>query len=551
MSLETNWDLDWVRIKSILAHRQTDIFRTQDIDFTNADILRPGDTDENWENWSLEFQAGGNVEGLLDLDWLVGWYGYSEDLLNAGQVRLATQAPGYIQELVRRSIGNPFFPFANRFNADEGRSSVHHQDTKGWSIFTHDIFHPTERLSFTIGARYGWERKEGSGIHNGAPPGTISSAPFCDRITNGPPTTQAFVGLRNTLSNTCDNFSWEDAFVKRNWAGTLQLGYAFNDDINGYVSVSRGFKAGGFNLDADAFNCEAVQIDNFGDPGPDPNDGTLAVLSGASPGGGIYCYPRDSTKFGPETTYNYEVGLKSQFFDNRVTANLAVFYTDFKGFQLNQFTGLGFIIRNVELVVAKGAELEVTAYPWEGVIGNFSITYADTRYGDDIGDVCFELQYPDLSVNRCPNNLATGGLDTPPGGGAPQANVFPNDQIADGKQITQAPAFSGSLSLSIQRPFLNTGWSWYGGGNLYYRGRHKTSSDLDSRKAQEAYTKLNLQAGFRSPGERVDIQAWANNVTDEIVTTGYFDSVFQGGSISAFRQSPRMYGVTATYHFGE
>jgi len=554
LSLEGNWELEWSKAKMILAHRQTDIFRTQDIDFTNADILRPGDTDEQWENWSLELQLGGNLEALLDLDWLLGWYGYSEDLENGGQVLLATQAGEYIDLQVQRQVVIP--GFATRFNADEGRSSDFTQDTKGWSIFTHDIFHPTDRLSFTIGARYGWERKEGSGIHNGAAFGTIGSAPFCDRVTNfannplGNTLAQAFVSFRNILSNVCDNFSWEDSFEKSNWSGTLQLAYAFTDDINSYVSASRGYKAGGFNLDADAFNCEAVQIDNNGDPGPDPNDGTLAVLSGVSPGGAVYCYPRNNTKFGSETSYNYEIGLKSQLFDGRVTANLAVFWTDFKGFQLNQFTGLGFIIRNVKEVQARGAELEVTAFPWEGVIGNLSITYADTRYGDDVG-VCFELQRPDLSVNRCPNNVTTNGEDTPPGGVGTQPNVFPRDQFADGHRITQSPAWGGSLSLSVEKPLFQTGWTWYGGGNLYYRGRHKTSSDLDELKAQEAYTKLNLQAGFRSEGGAFDIQTWVNNVTDEIVTIGYFDSVFQGGSVSAFRQSPRMYGVTATYHFGE
>ena len=546
LSAEANWDLDFVKLKAILAHRQTDIFRTQDIDFTNADVLRPGDTDEDWENWSLEFQLGGTLDALLDLDWLFGWYGYSEDLRNQGEVRIASLAGQYIDLQVQRQV---FVPgYAGRFVDGEGRSSVHSQDTKGWSIFTHNIFHPTERFSFTIGARYGWERKEGSGIHLGAAPGTLSNAPFCDRATTFPANplggALAFAlatSLRQNLSNTCDNISWEGDFVKRNWSGTLQLGYAFTDDVNAYASASRGYKAGGFNLDPDAFDCVVVDIAR----NPQP---VGTVLSG-DPANGVWCLPQDNTRFKPEESLNYELGLKSQLFDGRVTANLALFWTDFEGYQLNTFTGLGFIINNIEEVLSRGAELEVTAYPWDGVIANFSVTYADTRYGDDI-DTCFEVQYPDLSVNRCPNNPTTGGLDTLPGGSG-TGNVFPRDQFADGHRIPQASAWTGSLSLNVQRPLFDTGWFWYGGGNLYYRGRHKTSSDLDPRKAQEAYVKLNLQAGFRSPDERFDIQAWANNVTDEIVTTGYFDSVFQGGSISAFRQAPRMYGVTATYHFGE
>jgi iron complex outermembrane recepter protein len=315
LSVEANWDLDAVQLKGILAHRQTDIFRTQDIDFTNADVLRPGDVDEDWENWSLELQAGGTVEQLMDLDWLFGWYGYSEDLRNDGAVKIASVAGQYIDLQVRRSV--TILNYANRFVDGEGRESVHAQDTKGWSIFTHNIFHPTDQLSFTLGARYGWERKEGSGIHDGAAPGTIASAPYCDRSTlfantpGGNFVAQSLArSLRQSLSNTCDNFSWEGDFEKRNWSGTLQLGYAFTEDLNGYASVSRGYKAGGFNLDADAFNCIVADIDNNPNPGPDAN-GVQPVISGASPGGGVWCYPQDNTRFKPEESLNYELGLKT------------------------------------------------------------------------------------------------------------------------------------------------------------------------------------------------------------------------------------------------
>ena len=546
LSAEANLDLDVMKLKTILAYRQADIFRAQDIDFSNLDVLLPNDTDETWENWSLEFQLGGTVEQLLNLDWLIGWYGYSEDLRNAGQVRIASMAGTYIDLQVRRQVTVP--GYAGRFGNGEGRFSVHSQDARGWSIFTHNIFHPTERLSFTIGARYGWERKEGSGIHDGVASGGLANAPYCDRSTAFPNTglggalAQALATtLRQSLTNTCDNFSWDDAFEKTNWSGTVQLGYAFTDDINSYVSVSRGYKAGGFNLDADAFNCIVIAAARLAQPA-----GTVLSGSAAS---GVWCLPDDNTRFAPEESLNYEIGLKSQFLDGRLTANLALFWTDFSGFQLNTFTGFGFIIDNISQVLSRGVELEVNAYPWDGIVSTFSVTYADTRYGDDINQ-CFEVQYPDLSVNRCPSNPATGGLDTLPGG-AGTGVVFPRDQFADGHRIPQASAWTGSLSLGIQKPLFGTGWFWYGGGNLYYRGRYKSSSDLDERKAQAAYVKLNVQGGFRSPNERFDIQTWVNNVTDEIVTTGHFDSVFQGGSISAFRQSPRTYGVTATYHFGE
>jgi len=542
LSLETNWDLDVVRLKGILAHRQTDIFRTQDIDFTNVDILLPGDTNEKWETWSLEIQASGLVEAMR-LDWVFGFYGSTEDLKNDGQVLIGTQGPAYIGLLVGQSTGSPFIGSAlgGQFFTGEGRRSTLAQDNKGYSFFTHNIFHLIDRLDFTIGARYSWERKEGSVLNAGTPAGQIFRSPFCDRITGfpGPALNNVGLILRGTISNTCDNFSWDESYDRDDWSGTLQLGYALTDDLNVYASASRGFKSGGYNLDADAFNCLPSGL------GTTPSGGDVVS-------GNITCTPDDQTDFHPEFSNAYEIGVKSTWFDGRLVANLAVFHTDFKDFQLNQFTGLGFIIRNVPNVESDGAELELTAFPWDGVIGNLSITYADTRYGHD--DECFRLNRPDLSLNRCPgqSDVISGCEDDPPLGVTdPPCVSFPRNQFANGHRMTQSPAWTGSLQASIQKPFFGTGWFWYGGGNAYYRGRHKTSSDLDKLKAEDEHWKLNLQAGFRSPDERFDIQTWVNNVTDEIVTTGNFDTVFQAGSFSAFKQTPRTYGVTATYHFGE
>ena len=563
LSIDMNWDLDPVKVKGILAHRQTDIFRGQDIDFTNVDILRSGATNETWENWSLELQFSGGTERV---DWLFGMYGYTEDLTNDFLVNVATQGPEYIGRLVEQAVspvtGNPALraAFQAQFNVDEGRHSDLAQDNKGYSFFTHNIIHLTEQWNLTLGARYGWERKEGSVVHDGTAVGSIYRSPFCDRITgfSTPPLGAGTSNLRNaiginlrtTLSNTCDNYSWDESYQSDDWTGTIQLGYAITEDINAYLSASRGFKSGGYNLDADAFNCIPA--------------GVVATQSGAGPvpvpqppgtvvSGNIYCTPDDQTYFKPEFSNAYEFGLKSAWFGGRLVANLALFYTDFQDFQLNQFTGLGFIIRNVPQVLSHGAELEMTAFPMEGLIGNLSITYADTRYGDNV-DTCFSINRPDLSVNRCPgqSNAVSGCEDDPPlGTTVPPCFFFPTNQNAAGKRITQSPSLTASLQLSMQKPLFSTGWFWYSGGNVYYRGKHKTSTDLDFLKAETAHTKLNLQGGFRSPEERLDIQIWINNVTDEIVTTGNFDTVFQAGSFSAFKQTPRTYGVTASYRFGE
>ncbi len=73
----------------------------------------------------------------------------------------------------------------------------------------------------------------------------------------------------------------------------------------------------------------------------------------------------------PETLTNYEVGLKQRFLDGRATLNLAAYYSDFKGYQVNQaittriasgqITGSQLVTTNAKGATAKGLEAELNA----------------------------------------------------------------------------------------------------------------------------------------------------------------------------------------------
>ena len=67
-----------------------------------------------------------------------------------------------------------------------------------------------------------------------------------------------------------------------------------------------------------------------------PSIMTYVSWSTGFKGGGITprpYYPQQVTGFGQETLKSSEAGLKSQWFDNRLRANLAVFYEDYYGYQ--------------------------------------------------------------------------------------------------------------------------------------------------------------------------------------------------------------------------
>jgi len=82
------------------------------------------------------------------------------------------------------------------------------------------------------------------------------------------------------------------------WSGRTGLQYDFTDNLTGYVTYSRGYKGPAYNV---FFNMQ----------------------------------PRDTEALKPETSDAYEIGLKGTALDQRLSANLAVFHTDYDNYQAN------------------------------------------------------------------------------------------------------------------------------------------------------------------------------------------------------------------------
>lgn len=95
-------DLTWrmpqgATFRSITALRDFEVARDQDIDFTNADIAAPTDTDESFRNFSQEFQLHGENDRLA---WLVGAYFYTEDLESDEIIGFASNGAIYLATII-------------------------------------------------------------------------------------------------------------------------------------------------------------------------------------------------------------------------------------------------------------------------------------------------------------------------------------------------------------------------------------------------------------------------------------------------------------------
>jgi iron complex outermembrane recepter protein len=175
---------------------------------------------------------------------------------------------------------------------------------------------------------------------------------------------QSFVDLQpaNTLF---DDRKTDDDFTPR-----ASIRYTPAQDVSLYATVSRGYKSGGFNT-------AAAQI-----PGAPEN-------------------------YGKETATNYEAGIKTEFLDRKVRANLSAFRLDWKNIQvealyLDPSLASYSFTQNAASAKLTGGELEVSALPFRGLQIDFSLGYADANFGSFATAIDSSGNTFDASGNRLP-----------------------------------------------------------------------------------------------------------------------------------------------------
>jgi outer membrane receptor protein involved in Fe transport len=533
VSLESNWNInEAVTMTTVFAVRNFEVFRTQDVDFSEADVLQGIDVSETWDNWSAEVRFVGTYEGLFEgLDWLIGFYAFNEEVDQQGQVSFGTEG-AFLSEIT--TFGATAGLLNTVFGAGDGNYASFTQDTRSYAAFTHNQLFITEDLDLTIGARFTWEEKEASQRPQDGR-GAAARMNFTNPMSPDPASITNHAGcaggallisLRNAFGATCDNFAWEDEFDNTEWSFFASLGYQLNEDHNMYLAFAHGFKSGGWNANANSLQITGLTLA----PGPCASGTTATTTTD-----GLFGCIADGRSFDPEFTNNFELGLKSKFFDGALTVNTTLFHTVFKNYQLQTFTGLFFFINNVPRVKARGIELEGRMLLSESSGFTFSVTYADTRYGSNL------FITPDPALG---SDGIFGTTDDKNG--------------LDHQTLNGAPVWSGSIGMFHDIDLVD-GWVLGTTGNLLYRGRTNAGSNLDPRKQTGDFTTVNVTLSLRSPDERWELAFWGENLFDTR-NMGQFDSVLGnpaagsppgGGNLSAFVSAGRFFGVTLKHTFGE
>ena len=369
--------------------------------------------------------------------------------------------------------------------------ALRQNNNDSWSVFSDITWHATEQLDLTVGFRY----TEDDITARTEEIGLVRKP----RIADIP----VF-----TAGDTFDDFT-----------PRFSIGWQATDDMRLYATVSRGYKAGGYTLDYD---------------GNAPNMGIV------------------NERFDEETLWNYEIGLRSEWFDRRLRLNISGFYLEWSDMQLETFffATPGDATSNIQKTInvdeaeAKGFEIELAAAPAERFLITAGLGYTDSEItSDDFAQISGNLRVSlkDQTLPRSPEwtwNMAAQ-YSWPWDGNEMYIRgewIYRDSQFSTIEDTTYRQTSSVALPANPGLPAT---------GDNVLTVMPDRSDGFPFRSPD--YHLVNIRAGAVI-NESWEFNVYVNNVFDE----EYFTGTGENFGLSGFRlrPHPRYFGGGVSYSFG-
>lgn len=243
-----------------------------------------------------------------------------------------------------------------------------------------------------------------------------------------------------------------------------------------YVSIAKGFKSGGFN-------------------------GRPTVDAAVQP-------------YKPETVWSYEAGIKTQWLDNRLRFNLAIFHMDYKDIQLQvrNTTDAGALlltIANPGNARMNGFEGELVVRPWSFLTLSANIGYNDARY----------------------NDLAA------------------NAPVSENEKLIYNSKWNGALAARISVPLPDNAGQIDVQANYSFRSKYYLDAENTESIAQDAYGLLGGRISYKTAAESMEFFLYGSNLTNAHYKIFGSSQVGTFGWDAAAFAPPRELGVGARLSF--
>ena len=473
--LRVDWGVADTTLTSITSYRDLDYHHQEDLaamplgltPFNLVDAVK-----ETSDQFSQELRLAS--DGHDKLNWLVGAFYMEEHVDRHG---------GFVG-----AFGPPLVP-GSAVLLDGDIAFTQKADTTTYAAFAQLDYAFNEQWSVSVGSRYTYDEKDiDQGLVNyenpafdtavlagalGVPPAVVQAifapqeAVILGIPANGPGNLREFSTTGDTsLLAFPYQVKADDDWNKVTSSASVKWNYS--EDGMLYLSFAQGYKSGAF-----------VSSVNFADPATIPLE--------------------------PEEADSWELGLKSQFFDNRLRVNTSVFSMDYKNLQVFRLVGSLLVGANAK-ATSEGAEIDITGLVTENWTLQANYAYLDATYDT----------FEDGTINYSGNDLP------------------------------RAPGDSFFLRSSYRTPLpggSEIDWvaSYAYSGSFYFDPANTPAEKEGSQGIIDA------SATWTSPQEQWNVTVWGKNLDDEEYRIHSILSNI-AGTVDLWGP-PRTYGATVKYIF--
>ena len=427
--------------------------------------------DANQDQYTQEIRVSNSSD---ELSYVAGLYYYKQELDNNRSTTVG-------DDLSAMLLGFS----SNFFIGGTGSFDTSKQEHTSYAAYGQVDYNLTEALVLTAGLRWTYEEKDIDNVYtqdfpreDGGNAGFIAFPPLSPQ---------------NDLKEDFD----DDKIT-----GTIKLSWFMNEDIMFYGSYGTGYKSGGAN--ADRINT-------------DLNNGGITPL------------------FDAEESDSYELGMKADFPEQALRANVALHYTNTDDLQTVSFQGGGFALENAGTAETYGAEVELSWLPTDSTTLNLAYAYNHGEYEDFERGPC----WTSTPWHR--------GFDSGISAQDPRAD---DNGYCDnsGGDLSGNP--ENVVVFTANQEFrLSDGITGFVYGEYIFTDERMTDVNNDPDKYDDSYDLVNLRAGLVYEPWDAQVTLWGRNVFDEDATNTIADAPGQPGRLVGYFQEPATWGLTVRKDF--
>ncbi|ROS01677.1 iron complex outermembrane receptor protein [Sinobacterium caligoides] len=465
-----NWDADSVMLTSITAYRENNYITADNAAGTYVSHAVNYQLDDNENNWDYDPSASGeNPHDYPSLMWnqhktehssqfsqefRFNGAGFDEKLDWLAGVYYAREKVAREEQVESYFDIHEWYTFGE-FGHESNATGV---KTDTYAAFAQGSWHFDEQWSLTVGVRHSIDKKDFSAERD---------AP-ADDIT----------------------YDVESSETWGATTGNATLNFQATDEIFIYGTVSQGYKAGGWNGE----DAKPIKEGEGWDAEVLVPAGDVATIS-----------------YDPEHATNFELGAKTQWLDNRIQLNGALFNTVYEDLQTDQLVdnALGapaIITTNAEAARSRGLELELIALLSEGLTLSGTYGYLDTEITGDLFAES-DVNLKGNSLRRSPENTVSVSLSY-------------DWELASGALV------NARADYRYQDAY-------------FYENNNAPITEVDSQFSVDAALRYVTADG------NWEAKLWAKNLTDELTVS----SVTEWRNLYETYAAPRTYGANVTWRY--